>query len=533
MDEAAPHAGKTSTVEPTRFDIARTRRTLFAALLEARARYGAKQPILADGDGRILSYDEILRGMLALGHALKQGTRRGEAVGVLLPTSAASVITVLALSAYGRVPAMINFTAGQSYIGSALAAAKVKRVVTAHRFIELGHFDALESWLKERVALVYLEEVRARLGLLDKAAAVTGSLAPKLVGAHCAPDSPALILFTSGTEGEPKGVALSHANILANVEQVRAHVPFYQTDVVFNPLPTFHSFGLTVGSLMPLYLGVKTVLHPTPRQPREIAHRIRENKATVLLATDTFVSQYARAAEYGDLASLRLAVCGAERLRDETRQLVRRICAVELLEGYGVTEASPVIAANQPGANRAGTVGHKVAALDLRIEPVEGISGAGRLFVRGPNVMLGYLDTAKPGEIVPPKDGWHDTGDVVSIDEDGYLSIRGRLKRFAKIGGETVSLTVVENCASALWPEFDHAAIAVVDGRKGESIVLVTTNPDASRADLLVWVRNHGVPELAVPRRVLPVAEVPVLGTGKTDYVCVGKMVAGRVAAEE
>ena len=186
----------------------------------------------------------------------------------------------------------------------------------------------------------------------------------------------------------------------------------------------------------------------------------------------------------------------------------------------------PVLAANQPGANRPGTVGHLLPGLESRIEPVEGIPEGGRLFVKGPNVMLGYLRAGRPGEIVAPADGWHDTGDVVSLDEDGYLAIRGRLKRFAKIGGEMVSLTVVENCASALWPDHAHAAVAVPDGRKGESIVLVTTNPEAAQGDLLVWVRNHGVPELAVPRRVIPVAEIPVLGTGKTDYASVAKIAA-------
>jgi acyl-[acyl-carrier-protein]-phospholipid O-acyltransferase/long-chain-fatty-acid--[acyl-carrier-protein] ligase len=299
------------------------------------------------------------------------------------------------------------------------------------------------------------------LSLGDKLAAGLGSMFPSLVAAHPLPDSPAVILFTSGTEGEPKGVALSHANILANVEQVRAHVPFFETDIVFNPLPTFHSFGLTVGSFMPLYLGLKTVLHPTPRQPHEIVRRIREHKATILLATDTFVSQYARTAEDGDLVSLRLAVCGAERLRDETRTMIKRRFSVELIEGYGLTEAAPVISANQPGRNRAGTVGHVLPAVETRIEPVEGIDGGGRLFVRAPNVMLGYMRPEKPGEIVPPPEGWHDTGDIVAFDADGFLAIRGRLKRFAKIGGETVSLTVVENCASALWPDHYHAAIAI------------------------------------------------------------------------
>ena len=224
--------------------------------------------------------------------------------------------------------------------------------------------------------------------------------------------------------------------------------------------------------------------------------------------------------------TLRLAVCGAERLRDETRALMRQFGKTELLEGYGVTESSPVLAANQPGANRSGTVGHLMPGIETRVEPVEGINGAGRLFVRGPNIMLGYLKPESPGEIVPPEDGWHDTGDIVAFDEDGFIAIRGRLKRFAKIGGETVSLTVVENCASALWPDHAHAAIAVPDGRKGEQIVLVTTYPDANRAQLLTWMQHHGVPELAAPRRFMAVGEIPLMATGKTDYVAVKKMVA-------
>jgi acyl-[acyl-carrier-protein]-phospholipid O-acyltransferase/long-chain-fatty-acid--[acyl-carrier-protein] ligase len=512
---------------------ARARSTLFAALVEAMRTFGPERPILIDGDERKLTYRDLTRAALALGHALKKNTRRGEAVGVLLPTGIGSVISVFALSAYGRVPAMLNFTAGAHSLHAALRSAQVRSIITAHRFIELGKFEALEAELKSAAKLIYLEDVRAGLSALDKGAAAVGSFLPRIIVAHSSPDKPAVILFTSGTEGEPKGVVLSHANILANVEQVRAHIAFYESDVVFNPLPTFHSFGLTVGAFMPLFLGVQAVFHPSPRQPHEIVRRIRENRATILLATDTFISQYLRTAADGDLASLRLAVCGAERVHDETRQLVKRKYAFELLEGYGVTEAAPVISANQPGANRPGTVGHVVQACDMRIEPVEGIREGGRLMVKGPNVMLGYLNPLRPGELVPPPGGWHDTGDIVSIDEEGYLAIRGRLKRFAKIGGETISLTVVENCASALWPDHAHAAIAVGDERRGETIVLVTTNPDANRSDLIAWVRNHGVPELAVPRRVIPVSDVPVLGTGKTDYGGVANIVANGETAFE
>jgi len=435
------------------------------------------------------------------------------------------------VSAYGRVPAMLNFTSGAAGLKSALRTAQVRRIVTAHRFIDIGKFEDLVEELKPHAEFVYLEDVRQNLSLPDKARAAVGQLLPKLIATRPAHDTPAVILFTSGTEGDPKGVALSHLNLLSNVEQVRSHIALYPSDILFNPLPTFHCFGLTVGALMPLLLGIKVVFHPTPLQPHEIVRRIKASRATILLSTDTFISQYARAGEQGDLTSLRLAVCGAERLRDETRALLRKKNSIELLEGYGVTEASPVIAANQPGANRSGTVGRLMQGMEARLEPVEGIPNAGRLVVRGPNVMLGYIKPDNPGVIVPPPGGWYDTGDVVSIDEEGFIAIKGRVKRFAKIGGETVSLAVVESCASALWPEFSHAAISIPGERKGEEIVLVTTCPEAQRTDFAGWVHNHGVSELAIPRRIVHVESVPVLGTGKTDYTRVSRTVHESLAA--
>jgi acyl-[acyl-carrier-protein]-phospholipid O-acyltransferase/long-chain-fatty-acid--[acyl-carrier-protein] ligase len=513
-------------------DLLRSQKSVFQALADSRAEFGGKRAAIVDGDERVLTYDEVLRAALALGHALKKGTKRGESVGIMLPTSAGAVISFFAITAYGRVPAMLNFTNGTAGLRSALKTAQVRRIVTAHKFIELAKLEALAEELSMSAELVYLEDVRENLSLFNKVAAAVGQYLPGMLTSHPDHDAVAVILFTSGTEGAPKGVALSHANLLVNVEQVRAHIAFYPTDVMFNPLPTFHCFGLTAGALVPLILGLKVVLHPTPLQPHEIVRRIKATGSTILLSTDTFMSQYARAGEQGDLNSLRLAVCGAERLRDETRQLLRRKYSIELLEGYGVTETSPVAAANQPGANRPGTVGRLMAGMLAKLEPVEGIPHAGRLLLKGPNVMLGYIKPEEPGVIVPPVDGWHDTGDVVSIDDEGFISIKGRLKRFAKVGGETVSLAVVENCASALWPDYSHAAIALPDGRKGEQIVLLTTYQEAERIELLGWAQNHGVSELAVPRRLIHVSAIPVLGTGKTDYVKVEKMVheAGRAA---
>jgi acyl-[acyl-carrier-protein]-phospholipid O-acyltransferase/long-chain-fatty-acid--[acyl-carrier-protein] ligase len=504
------------------FDPAVARRSVFHALIEARFEHGGDTAAFVDGDDRALTYDNILRACFALGSALKTGTRPGECVGVMLPTGAAATIAFFGLSAFGRVPAMLNFTTGLSGMKSALATAQVRRVVTARRLVEMAGLQDVVAGLDAEI--LYLEDVRKNLTLANKLMAVLGKLMPRLVAAKPGPDDTAAILFTSGTEGVPKGVALSHANILSNVAQVRAHIAITPSDVMFNPLPVFHCFGLTGGTILPLIAGLKVVSHPTPLQPKEIVRRIKHHGATILLSTDTFINQYARTCDAGDLDTLRMAVCGAERLRDETRAFLRKKSTVTLLEGYGVTEASPVVAINQIEDNHPGTVGRMVAGMEAKLKPVEGIPGAGELHLRGPNIMQGYIRADAPGKIIPPEDGWYNTGDVVAIDEDGYIAIRGRLKRFAKIGGEIVSLAVVENIAAALWPDNAHAAVAVPDGRKGEQVVLVTNAKEASRMDLVGWAQNHGVAEISVPRRVLVIDAIPMLATGKTDYVSVQKM---------
>jgi len=421
-------------------------------------------------------------------------------------------------------PAMLNFTAGIKNLTAAAKTAPFTTVVTARKFIEVGGLTALVDELSKVVKIIYLEDMKTEIGLGGKIRAVLGPILPKVFAPQPAADEPAIILFTSGTEGNPKGVVLSHTNILANVEQIEEHVRLEETDIFFNPLPTFHCYGLTAGTIWPLLSGHPVVLHPSPLQTKTIAKRIFKTRSTVLFATDTFLQQYMRASAEGGLSSLRIAVCGAERVREETRRTAEERFSFEVLEGYGVTECSPVLAANQPGDIRSGTIGKILPGIETRLEKVEGLEDGGRLFVRGPNVMKGYISSDKPGDIIPPKEGWHDTGDVVSIDDEGYYIIRGRLKRFAKIGGEMVSLTVVENCAAALWPDNMHAAAIVPDPKRGEQIVLLTDYPDAKRADLMRWAQTHGVPEISVPRKVIPITTVPILGTGKLDYVAVTKM---------
>ena len=508
-----------------KFRPGKTKKNLFAGLLKARSEFGGNSPIIVDADERVMTYNEIVRAAFALGSALKRYTDKGENVAVMLPTGAGAVIAFYALQAFGRVPAMFNFTAGSRNLKAAGRAAEVTKVVTARKFIDLGNLQPLLSELESQYEIIYLEDVREELSLTDKLHGAIGPYLPGLFKENPDYDEPGVILFTSGTEGDPKGVVLSHQNVMANVEQVRAHIELFpETDVLFNPLPTFHCFGLTVGAILPIAAGIKSVFHPTPLQPKEIVKRIRKHKATILLATDTFISQYARAGDQDDLNSVRLAVCGAERVRDETRQMVRKKYSIEILEGYGATEASPVVAANQLEANIPGSVGCLMSGMEYKLEPVPGIDHGGRMYVRGPNIMKGYLRSSSPGVIEPPKGGWHDTGDICTVDKEGVVRIRGRVKRFAKVGGEMISLAVVENCASAIWPDNLHAAAAIPDPRKGEQIVLLSDSESVNRPDMIAWAQNHGVSELSVPRKVFKVDEIPVLGTGKIDYGRVGKL---------
>jgi acyl-[acyl-carrier-protein]-phospholipid O-acyltransferase/long-chain-fatty-acid--[acyl-carrier-protein] ligase len=506
------------------FNLAKTRRPLFDALVEAAHAYGPKKPILEDQERNPLTYTDLIRAAFALGRKIAAVTQKGERVGVLLPTSAGGVVTFFALHAFGRVPVMLNFTAGLRNLRAAVKLAGVSRVLSSHRFVEQGKLhDAIDA-LDDTCQITYLEDVRASIGLPDRLFALAASLAPRRFRVATSPDDPAVVLFTSGSFGTPRGVVLTQANMLANAAQIAAHIELDPAWVFFNPLPIFHCFGLTAGVLLPLLTGMKAFEYPSPLHVKIIPTLIRETGASVLMATDTFVNQYARAADGKDMSGLKFIVCGAERVRDETHDLIiDRFGPIPVLEGYGATEASPVIAVNTPLDNRRGTVGGVVPGVETRVEPVEGIKRGGRLFVRGPNVMAGYLNEG--GVLEPPRDGWHDTGDVVEISADNWITILGRVKRFAKIGGEMVSLTAAESLAASLWPDARHAVIAEPDSRKGERLVLVTDQRDADAAQLVAHAQALGIPELAAPRKVVKVMEIPVLGTGKTDYVAIQRMV--------
>jgi acyl-[acyl-carrier-protein]-phospholipid O-acyltransferase/long-chain-fatty-acid--[acyl-carrier-protein] ligase len=508
------------------FDCARAERTLFAALIDAGASAGLSTAVLEDVDRSPLTYKNLMLAALVLGGKLAEQTARRDTVGVLLPNVNGLMVTLFGLNAFGRVAALLNFTAGVKNIKSAIETAGIKTLVTSRRFIETAKLDDVISALSalqggQAVHVVYLEDVRRTISTMDK---IKGAVRFAFRRAFhrrngLKPSDPAVVLFTSGTEGVPKGVALSSRNLVANALQIWQHATgaLFSNDVLMNPLPMFHSFGLTAAGLMPVFNGIKTVLYPSPLHYKQVPAMIRETKCTVLFATDTFLQGYGRAADAGDLDSVRVVICGAERVKDTTRALWAK-WGTTILEGYGATECSPVISCNLPHNNAPGTVGTVLPGIEARLDPVEGIHEGGKLSVRGPNVMLGYIRHEAPGVIVPPVGGWHDTGDIVEFDSQGRIAIKGRAKRFAKIGGEMISLAAVETMVAGLWPNANHVVVALPDARKGEQLVLVTDKADADKSALLGEARAQGYAELWVPKAVLVVGQIPVLGSGKTDF---------------
>ncbi|HNQ05303.1 MAG TPA: AMP-binding protein [Thiobacillaceae bacterium] len=498
-------------------------RTLFSALVMATRRFGRGRPGQWEDQkpGRY-SYGELLKMSLALGRLTNRLTEPGEHVGVLLPNLATTMALMLGLSANRRVPCMLNYTAGTEGVQNACHAARVRTVISSRAFLQKAGLEEVVSGLRD-LEVVCLEDLRARFGLADRFWLMGFALwFPLAAVPRGDAEAPAVVIFTSGSEGRPKGVVLSHRALLANVDQVLRVLPIGPADKVFNCLPIFHSFGLTAGSLLPMVSGARLVLYPSPLHFKEIPRLIGQTQATALFGSSTFLSHYARNAEPEDLKSLRYVVAGAEKLAEPVRQAWRQRFGVDILEGYGATETAPVVSVNLPALNRPGTVGPLLPDIEARIQPVEGISRGGELHIRGPNLLSGYYHHDQPGVLAPPWSelgkGWYNLGDVAELDADGYLTILGRLKRFAKVAGEMVSLEVVEGLARCVSAEAMHAATRVPDPSRGEAIVLFTTDPDLCRDTLAQAVKAQGLPEITLPRRIHLVDSLPVLGTGKVDY---------------
>jgi acyl-[acyl-carrier-protein]-phospholipid O-acyltransferase/long-chain-fatty-acid--[acyl-carrier-protein] ligase len=510
---------------------ARPRQSLYAAFVDAVAIHGRRRPVMEDMKQIELTYGELLRMTLALGRVAARQTAEGETVGLLLPNLSATVALLFGLTSRRRIPAMLNYTAGAEGLANACTAARVRRVITSRRFVAMAKLDAVLASLVgngDGIELIWLEDLADSIGIFDKLWVLVAQVFSHQAATPVSPEAPAVVLFTSGSEGKPKGVALSHRALLANIAQIRAVIDLSPEDKFLNALPMFHSFGLTGGTLLPLLSGASVFLYPSPLHYRVIPELAYDRNCTVLLGTGTFLANYARFAHPYDFYRLRHVIAGAEKLSEAVRATWFEKFGVRIMEGYGATETAPVIVVNTPMAYQSGSVGQLLPGIEAKLVPVPGIAEGGLLHVKGPNVMSGYYRVEKPGELEPLASevgaGWYNTGDIVEIDAEGFLHIRGRVKRFAKIAGEMVSLEVVEKLGVTASPAFQHAASSRSDPQRGEAIILYTTDAGLNRERLLEAARAAGLPEITVPREIRVLEVLPLLGTGKIDHVTLKKM---------
>jgi acyl-[acyl-carrier-protein]-phospholipid O-acyltransferase/long-chain-fatty-acid--[acyl-carrier-protein] ligase len=509
---------------------ARPAQTLWQAYLSAVNNYGRNTPLMEDVKAPNYSYGKMASMALALGRMSAKHSREGDAIGLLLPNLAATVAMLLGVGAHRRIPAMLNYSAGPDGIAAACHAAQIKTVITSRAFIEQAKLEPLIAGLSQQQVL-YLEDLRADFGWADKFwLLVTARWLPhRALPANTSPEEAAVILFTSGSEGKPKGVVLSHRALLANVAQIQSVFDLTAADKILNVLPVFHAFGLTGGVLLPVLTGAQVFLHVSPLHYKLVPEIAYDRNCTMLFGTSTFLANYGKFAHPYDFHKMRYVIAGAEKLAEPVRVLWYEKFGIRILEGYGATETAPVLAVNTPMAYRTGSVGQLLPDIEARLIAVPGVERGGLLHVRGPNLMSGYLRFDAPGVLEPPTAdglgvGWYNTGDIVDIDSEGFVTILGRLKRFAKIAGEMVSLETVEAIARAASPSHMHAATSLPDAQRGEQIVLLTTDSAITREAIQTAAKSSGLPDLAVPRRLVRVDAIPLLGTGKTDYVGVKKV---------
>ncbi|HJO95939.1 MAG TPA: acyl-[ACP]--phospholipid O-acyltransferase [Victivallales bacterium] len=512
------------------FDSSNIHEKIFQSLIQAKKLHAGTHKILEDINRKPITYRTLIRNSFIMGGHINKQVKKEQNIGILLPNTVASVTTFMALQSYGKTPVFLNFSSGIKNIVHACNISQVKYVYTSKVFIcKAGLKDVIQALGKSNIKIIILENIVEKISKLTKIKGILYSLFPlfsfKKLTKNVTPDDKAVVLFTSGSEGKPKGVVLSHVNLQANRFQISSKVDFNDRDTIFNTLPLFHSFGLTGGTLLPLFAGVKVFLYPSPLHYKIISELVYDTNGTILFGTDTFLYNYAKVAHPYDFYSVRHVFAGAEKLKDITQDLWNHKFGIRIFEGYGATETSPILATNTPMENKRGSVGKLLSRIEYKLEPVPGVSEGGRLHVKGPNIMLGYYLTDSEGQIVEPENGWYDTGDIVKLDKEGYVYILGRAKRFAKIAGEMVSLSQVELEINKISPEKLHAVVAVPDDRKGEQLVLVSEDNNIDKNLVLTHYKEQGLSELAVPKSIIHTDKIPILGTGKVDYAQIIKKV--------
>lgn len=491
---------------------------LFDRLLAAGRFFGMGKVMAEDISGTI-TYRRAIKGSYVLAGKLRAVLGGENRAGILLPNSIGHVVAFFALLYADISPAILNLSAGVRNNIDCAHTAGLKTILTSRAFVEKAGFADYIAQLAAEFRIIYLEDLRAQLGLWAKLSGLGHYFLRKK-----AAGTAKIILFTSGSESKPKGVVLRQANILTNINQAGSVIDYTQQDKMFNALPMFHSFGLTAGTLLPILEGLEVFLYPSPLHFKVIPEIAYDRGVTLMLGTPTFLMGYAKYAHPYDFFSLRYVLAGGEKLKDEVRSIWHEKFGIRILEGYGITETAPVLAINTPLFHRTGTVGRFLPGIEWRLEAVPGIADGGNLLVRGPNVMEGYL---LHGQGLIPAEEWYNCGDVVTVDGDGFVAIKSRLKRFAKVSGEMVSLDAVERAAEKAFGSDKNAAVSLADGRKGEKIVLYTLEKSATLQALRVYFSQTRQSMLALPAEVVLVDKLPLLGSGKVDYVRLRALAAG------
>ncbi len=506
---------------------------------------------MVDSTGMSLNYGEVLLRSLALGRVLGRLLGPEPYVGVLIPPTVVGALANVGLTLLGKAPVNLNYTAGQTVLDSSVDQCGIRHVLTSRKALE-------RLKLTPKGEPLFLEDLARQVSKADKAWAwsvaklvpIAGlsTFVPGLRGDRL--DETATVIFTSGSTGDPKGVVLSHRNILANIHQINVHLRLLPEEVVLGILPFFHSFGFTITIWTVLCLGKVSVYHINPLDARVVGELCKEHRATLLTATPTFLRSYIHRCEREQFASMVHLLVGAEKLKPELAADIRDRIGIEPLEGYGCTELSPVVSVNVPHeirmpdgrtvpGNRLGTVGRPLPGTAVRtVDPETGAArprgSEGMILIKGPQVMVGYLNRPEATQEVL-QDGWYRTGDIGALDADGFLRITDRQSRFSKIGGEMVPHLGVEAAiAQAAGAEEGSLAVtALPDPKRGERLVVLYTRLDAEPAAICRQLAE------TLPRLWIPAADdfvrneaIPVLGTGTVDLAGLRRLARDRPGAD-
>ncbi len=507
-------------------------------VLRGLKKHGRSAEIIDGFDGSVLRFDKLLAVAIVLSKIIRKSTKK-KRVGIILPPGKGGILTNVAVLLAGKIPVNLNFTAGEKAIASCIQQADLDKFISADPFVrKMSTFNwppNRQMILIDRVLPDLKKSIVLWLGLSKVFSA--RMLAALLKVPRKGGPQEAVLLFTSGSSGDPKGVVLSHRNLLANVNQFGSRIDLKSSDKVLGCLPLFHSFGCTVTMWYPMIEGVSLVTYPSPLETVKLAELIEKHQVSLLLATPTFLRGYLRRAKKEQLASVKLVITGAEKLPGKVSDSFMKRFGKPVLEGYGLTETSPVTNVNIPDPDveddrnpvlpnhRAGSVGMFIPGVAARItdpethEPLP-LHESGMIWLRGSNIFEGYLNEPEKTAAVM-QNGWFMTGDIGRVDEDGFLYIEGRLSRFSKIGGEMVPHETVEDLINkALGNNDDERKIAIVgvpDEAKGEALILLSADPDVDLKVLRTALSGDGVAALWIPKKIVDVGEIPILASGKLD----------------